>query len=165
MSTRPTLTPTARRPPAALPRSARRSHSTDGLAEQEPEREDVGSPVDGQRHGRPSAMAAIACSCSGDIQPGVPPSRSARALARQDRALGEVEIQQHRLAVHRDQDVRRLDVHVDQAPRVGIVERIGETRRDPGHRLDIGRLLEAATKRPVRPAAWRSCPRVAVDRP
>ena len=71
-----------------------------------------------------------------------------------------MEIQEHRLAVHRDQDVRRLDVHVHQPPRVGIVERIGEARGDPGHGFDIRGLHEAATERPVRAAATEGVARV-----
>ena len=113
--------------------------------------------------GRPSTTASIAASCSGDIQPGVPPSRSATHSPARIGLRREVEVEEHRLAVDRDQHVRRLDVHVDQAARVGVVEGVGQAGGDPGHRLDVGRLFEAAPERPVRPRQGRGRARVPVD--
>ncbi len=59
-------------------------------------------------------------------------------LAGADRLPGEVEVEQHRLAVGRQQHVGRLEVEVDQAALVGVLQGIGQAGADPADRLDVG---------------------------
>src|SRR5262249_12848862 len=54
-------------------------------------------------------------------------------------ALGDVEVEQHRLAVGREQDVARLDVAVDHAAAVGVVQRLRQPLDDPGGGLEVAR--------------------------
>ena len=63
-------------------------------------------------------------------------------LADRDGLPGQVEIQQHRLAVGRQEYVRRLDVHVDQPAVVGVLKGVGQAGADPADRMYIGRLRE-----------------------
>ncbi len=54
-----------------------------------------------------------------------------------DRPSRQVEIQEHRLAIARQEHIRRLDVHVHQAPVMGVLEAVGEAGTDPGDGLDV----------------------------
>ncbi len=77
--------------------------------------------------------------CSGDMYGNVPPTKARLdfALRRADRVLdGQVEVEQHRRAVGRQQDVRRLQVAVEQSPGVGVLEALGKPRHDPDRSLD-----------------------------
>ena len=49
---------------------------------------------------------------------------------------GEVEVQQHRRAVGGQQDVRGLQVAVEQPARMGVVEPFGQPGDDPDRGLD-----------------------------
>ena len=62
---------------------------------------------------------------------GVPPKLSGSGAAGADRLAGEVEVEQHRLAVGGQQDVGRLEVQVDEAALVGELQRVGQARRRP----------------------------------
>ena len=66
-----------------------------------------------------------------------------------DRPACQVEVQEHRRAVGRDQHVGGLDVHVDQAVGVGLLQGVGQPRADPADRLDIRDLLDLAAVRPI----------------
>ena len=55
-----------------------------------------------------------------------------------ERLAGEVEVEQHRLAVGGQQDVGRLEVEVDQPALVGELQRVGQAGGDPAHRLHVG---------------------------
>ena len=57
-------------------------------------------------------------------------------------ADGEVEVEQHRVAVGGDQDVRRLDVAMQNASRIGVVQRLGESGDGPTDGLRIGHRRE-----------------------
>ncbi len=61
-----------------------------------------------------------------------------RELTSPERPTGEVEVEDHRLAVAREQGVRWLDVHVQEAAIVGVLEAVGEASDDPADRLDVG---------------------------
>ena len=54
----------------------------------------------------------------------------------------QVEVEQHRGAVGRQQDVRRLQVAVEQAARVGMLEALGQPRDDPDRGLDGAGLVQ-----------------------
>jgi hypothetical protein len=79
-----------------------------------------------------SVQASVAwpcpCACSGARYAG-DPGGGQRCPTGQ---AGQAEVGQLRLAVRAEQGVRRLDVAVDGALRVGVVGRVGE----PGHQLD-----------------------------
>ena len=60
---------------------------------------------------------------------------------------GEVEVQEHGRAVSRDQDVGRFQVPVEQSPRVGVVEPLGQSGDDPDRRLDAVGLAKELTGR------------------
>jgi hypothetical protein len=81
-----------------------------------------------------------------------------------DLPLRQVEVQEHRLAVARDQDVRGLDVEVDEAPVVGVLERIGQARPDPADRLHVRRLRQVLPERPAERLLGRQRHRGAVER-
>jgi hypothetical protein len=49
----------------------------------------------------------------------------------------QVEVQQHRPPVGRDQDVRRLDVAVQHAVLVRVLQGLGQPRADPGDRVAV----------------------------
>ena len=68
-----------------------------------------------------------------------PADRGGRGLGVVDPGLlREVEVQQHRQAVAGHQDVRRLDVAVQDLAVVGVLERLGHPGAPPGDRLGIG---------------------------
>jgi hypothetical protein len=48
-----------------------------------------------------------------------------------------MEIKQHRLAVRGKQDVRRFDVHVQQAALMSVLQAIRQTRTDRADRLNV----------------------------
>ena len=62
------------------------------------------------------------------------------AAARLDLVEGEAEVHQHRRAVGGEDDVRRLDVAVDDEPGVGVGQGVGHGGHDPG-RLRPGRAV------------------------
>jgi len=82
------------------------------------------------------------------------------------RLPGQVEVEEHRLAVAGDQDVGRLDVHVDEVAVVGVLQAVGDADADPADRLDVGGPGDVA---PERPSGRRDRDRQAgldpVDRP
>jgi hypothetical protein len=49
---------------------------------------------------------------------------------------GQVEVEQHRGAVGRQQDVRGFQVAVEQSPGVSVLEALGKPRDDPDRGLD-----------------------------
>ena len=92
---------------------------------------------------RPSRNAA---NCSGDMYGSVPPIRA--TLRRGCRIVGQVEIQQHRLAIVGQQHVGRLQVAVDDAAIVGVRQAVGQLAPDPQDRLNVGLALEAVEQSP-----------------
>ena len=65
----------------------------------------------------------------------MPPSIALSPRRGAGRRVGrEVEVEEHRVAVAGDQDVRRLEVAVEQASRVGVIEPLGEPGDDPDRR-------------------------------
>ena len=59
----------------------------------------------------------------------------------------QMEIQQHRLGVGREQDIGRLQVHVDQPSLVGILQRVGQAGDLPADRANVRRLREKPPRR------------------
>ena len=66
-----------------------------------------------------------------------------------DRPPGQVEIEEHRLAVARQENVRWLDVHVHQAAVMSVLEAVGEAGTDPGNGLDVRGAGERPAIRPL----------------
>ncbi len=120
-----------------------------GVAEQEAECKDVRPPVHGAGYGLTFGDRLHGRLLLGRHPARRPPEAIGDELAGPERSAGEMEVEQHRLAVGGDQDVRRLEVHVDQAASVGIMQRIGQAGGDPDDRLDVRGLLQAPAKRPV----------------
>ena len=61
---------------------------------------------------------------------------------------GEVEVEEHGGAVGGDQDVGRLQIPVEQSPRVGMVEPLGQPGDDPDRGLDpVGPAEELTSRR------------------
>ncbi len=58
------------------------------------------------------------------------------------RILGQIEIQEHRHAVVRDQHVRRLDVAVRHSTDVGVLQAFGKSSSAPCHRSRVGSRLK-----------------------
>ena len=58
--------------------------------------------------------------------------------------LGHVEIQQERLPLGAEQDVRRLDIPVEDAPLMGVMEPLGQLGHDPGDRLVVAEAAQRA---------------------
>ena len=56
--------------------------------------------------------------------------------------LGEVEVQDQRLAVVGHQDVGRLQVAMEDAPPVGVRQAVGDPRADPEDGVDVGESAE-----------------------
>ena len=64
--------------------------------------------------------------------------------------MGQVEVEEHRLAGVGEQDVGRLHVEVEDAPGVGVGQSVGELPYEPQHRVrvadqfavGVGRLVE-----------------------
>ena len=80
--------------------------------------------------GRSRPVSGCSWACSGDRYSGVPMNVPAcgqpiGACARTER---DAKIGQQDTAVHVDQDVMRLDVAMDRAARVSIMQRIGDRR-------------------------------------
>jgi hypothetical protein len=48
-----------------------------------------------------------------------------------------VEVKKHRLAISREEDIGRFDVHVDQPSVVGVLQRIGQAGNNPADRPDV----------------------------
>ena len=93
----------------------------------------------------------------------VPPTRAADALPMQLGIFGEVEVQQHRLAVVGQQDVGGLQVPVDDAPPVRVGQPVGQPHGQPEDRLDIGQALRrgAGSEGPDAPGSVGGHPHVA----
>ena len=100
----------------------RRAGAAEGLAEQQAQRVEVGEAVDGPGDRPSPADGHHRGLLLGRHPAGRPPEPVTDPFAGRDRAARQVEVEEHRLAVARDQDVRGLDVHVDQAPGVGILQ-------------------------------------------
>ena len=64
----------------------------------------------------------------------MPPT--AACSARKSLVLGEVEIEEQRLTLGADQNVGRLDVSVQDAAVMGVLESVGELSDDPGRGLE-----------------------------
>ncbi len=65
--------------------------------------------------------------------------------------LSEVEVEEQRLPLGTDEDVGRLDVAVEDAPLMGMVQSLGKLRHDPGRRALVAhRPQEGQGNRPVR---------------
>ena len=82
--------------------------------------------------------------CSGAMYGSVPP---ARARSASFASCGQVEVEQHRLAVVGDQDVGRLDVPVHDAALVGMGQGVGQPLADPQDGIDVGSCLKKCERR------------------
>ena len=51
--------------------------------------------------------------------------------------LGKIEVEEQRLAFGTDQDVGRLDVAVQDAPVVGVLQSVGKLSDHPGSGLEV----------------------------
>ena len=77
------------------------------------------------------------------------PQAIGRGLTRDQWRSGEVEGQQHRLTVGREQDVGRLDVQMHQPAIVGVLKGVGQDRPNPANRVDIADVGEMFAERPA----------------
>ncbi len=149
MSSRPTLTPGLRRAGGLDVVGGGRAGTAQGLAEQQAQRIDVRAMIDrpGDRFAgrdrieRGAVLGRHPARC--------PPDPVGEPLPGADRPACQVEVQEHRRAVGRDQHVGRLDVHVDQAMGMGLLQGVGQPRADPADRLDIRDLLDLAAIGPI----------------
>ena len=89
---------------------------------------------------RPSMRCAVPATCSGDMYAGVPEMTPSSDAARPRLVEAEPEVHEDGAAVRREDDVRRLDVAVDDEPGVGVGQGVGHGGRDPG-RLRPGRAV------------------------
>ena len=55
---------------------------------------------------------------------------------------GQVEVQKHRVAVGRQQDVRWLHIAMDDVAALRMVKGVGQPGRDPGHGLAVGQTVQ-----------------------
>ena len=106
------------------------------LAEDDPEAVEVAPDIPG-REPPPECRQLF----GGHIRQGAPDA-CRRLAPGQLGIFGEVEVQQHRLAFVGQEDVGGLEVPVDDAPGVRVGQAIGQPRRQPEDRLDIGQALE-----------------------
>ncbi len=84
---------------------------------------DVGAAVDAVRRAGDLLRRHIRRSAGDDAEIGTVRTRVVEA---------EPEVYEDGAAVRRDDDVRRLDIAVEDEPGVGVGQRIGQSRRDPG---------------------------------
>ncbi len=89
---------------------------------------------------RPSMRWAVPAACSGDMYARGAGDDALLAAARPGLVEAEPEVHEHRAAVGGEDDVRRLDVAVDDEPGVGVGQGVGHGGRDPG-RLRPGRAV------------------------
>jgi hypothetical protein len=74
-----------------------------------------------------------------------PPKHLPGAAERAGRIERDVEVRQQRPAVLIEEDVRRFDVAVEDAPVMRVRQRLGQASADPAHRLDeVARIQELA---------------------
>ena len=154
--------------PASIPwlsdrRSLRRARAAEGVAQQQAQGVQVGAVIDGRRRGTAGGHGGQRLTLLWGHPVGSAAESVGHALAGFDPFPSEVEIQEQRLAVGGDQDVRRLYVHVDQAVRVRFVKRVGEAGRDPADRLRVRRLFQIAAIRAVRDRRRRTVLLKSVD--
>ena len=57
--------------------------------------------------------------------------------------LGKIEVEEERLAFGTDQDVGRLDVAVQDAPVVSVLQSIGKLSDHPGSGLEVAELAKS----------------------
>ena len=60
---------------------------------------------------------------------------------------GQVEVQKHRVAVGRQQDVRWLHIAMDDVAALRMVKGVGQPGRDPGHGLAVGQTVQDLARR------------------
>ena len=106
------------------------------LVEDDAQAEDVRAAID------PVPLAPGLLGAHVGRRPGEPGSLAEVLVPQRQPEVGHV-----RLAVEVDQDVGRLDVPVDQVPRMGMVQRLGDRRHQLG-RLPEGRTGPAASAPP-----------------
>ena len=80
----------------------------------------------------------------GPCIPTVPPTQAGARISGPHRAECQVEVEEHRRAVRRDQDVGRLEIKVQQPAIVGVLQCIGEARADPADNFGRGGPFEEA---------------------
>jgi hypothetical protein len=99
------------------------------LGQHHPQRVDIRTPIDlvNQRRGTAAQRAEV---LGGHVSHGSADTGLARVITP---GLGEVEIEEQRLSFGADEDVGRLDVAVEDASLMSMVESLAELRPDPGH--------------------------------
>ncbi len=90
------------------------ARSDQRLAQQNPERVDVGAPIDRLRNSFSSANGFHRCAVLGSHPSRRPPQPVRDVLAPADGPPGQVEVQKHRQPVTGDQNVRRLHIQMHQ---------------------------------------------------
>jgi hypothetical protein len=84
--------------------------------------------------------------------------------------VGQVEVQQHRLAIVLQQDVGRLQIPVDDAPLVGVGQSVSQAGAEPQDRVGIAEPLQPGERfggwgggrfwvKVLPPAVWRGVSR------
>ena len=137
---------------------APRTSAAESFAQQEPQCIKIRAVVHGCRDWLPQAHG-LECGFLFGCHPARCSAQSVRdPLAGLDRLAREMEVKQHRLSITRDQDVRRLHVHVNQAMNVSLVQAVGQAGRDPADRMDIRRLIKIFVIRAVAGRGRRRAP-------
>ncbi len=132
---------------------------TEQFVQDDAQRIDVAAGIDG-----PATAAEVLQVLGGHVGEGSPHARR-RGTAAELGVVGEVEVKQHRLPFVGQQDVGRLEVAVDDAALVSVLQALAHARADPQHGLDVIELFQALQvgrgpqggfRRPIapRPRGW-----------
>ena len=123
--------------PDGQPPDARREPARQHLVQEHAQRVDVGAAVHGDGDGPTPVRRDRGGPLFGGHVCGRPSHPRGRRAVGPDGAPREVEVQEHGLAVGREQDIRGLQVQVHQPALMGVMQGIGQAGPDPARRLDI----------------------------
>ena len=114
------------------------------VAQQQAQRIEIGPMIHGFRDRLAEAHGLHGVLLLGGHPAGRSPQPVGNPLTGLDRLPSQVKVEEHGQTVARDQDIRRLDVHVDQPVHVGLVERVRQAGGDPADGMDVGCLIQVA---------------------
>ena len=130
------------------------------LEQDQPERVDVGALVDGLGSGRAAGIERVEMLGRHVRKRAAHEGAADLGLGRLRQSLdGEIEIEQHRRSVAGQQNIRGLQIAVEQSARMGVLEAVGQPGHDPDRGLNRRGTVQKLARRLVVVAllALRAC--------